>query len=348
MKLSGLHWGKSGIAYSENTQRILCCPSCATTKGPRVFVQVLPRLTGIDIALGDWKTGDGRKYERQVSYIKPLNNSMGPKQTKCNLTEQVQKQDFTAFCVALTTATTPDVPSGSSFQVMTKYCMMWAGGSSTRMLITCTIEWSKSSWIKGAIEKGANEGQAAFAKDLIAELRKKLESGAATGSKKKATGKRKLEKIRREEQEDEKASEEKNEPGGPRRRMKDVIASVTETIKPILTPLFSWASVLCILLLMVFYALVRVEMTMRNMSQVRGSQSTGHLSFGMGAERGLWEWIDTRIESVTKEELDGDVLRQNLGDQGLTDESLEDVENAIRTTEGKLNALKALIQKRKT
>ena len=318
-------------------------------KGPRYSSSGLPRLTGIDVALGDWKTGEGGKCERQVSYIKPLNNSMGPKQTKCNLTEQVQKQDFTAFCVALTTATTPDVPSGSSFQVMTKYCMMWAGGSSTRVLITCTIEWSKSSWIKGAIEKGANEGQVAFAKDLIAELRKKLESGATIGSKKKATGKRKLEKIRREEEEDEeKALEEKKEPGGARRRVIDVIASVTETLTPILKPVSSWTSVLCVLLLMVFYALVRVEMTMRNMSQVRGPQATGHLSFGRGDERGLWEWIDTRIESVTKEALDGDSLRQNLGDHVLTDEGLEDVENAIRTTEGKLKALKALVKKRKT
>src|SRR5271154_4488283 len=117
--------------------------------------------------MGDWKAGDGGKRERHSSYIKPLNNSMGPKQTKCNITEQIQGQDFNSSCVCLTTTTTPDVPSGSSFQVMTRFCFMWAGGPTTRLLITCSIEWSKSSWIKGAIEKGANEGQVTFSKDLV-------------------------------------------------------------------------------------------------------------------------------------------------------------------------------------
>ena len=117
-----------------------------------------------DITLGDWKNGSAVKRGRQVNYIKPLNNSMGPKQTKCNITEQIHVQDFNSACVALTITTTPDVPSGSSFQVMTKYCMTWAGGPATRVLITFAIEWSKSSWLKGAIEKGVNEGQISFAR----------------------------------------------------------------------------------------------------------------------------------------------------------------------------------------
>src|SRR5271169_5280225 len=135
-----------------------------------------------DITFGEWKGRDGAKRARRLSYIKPLNNSIGPKQTKCNIIEQVLVQDFNSACVALTTTTTPDVPSGSSFQVMTKFCMMWAGGSTTRILITWTVEWSKSSWIKGAIEKGVNEGQVSFTKDLLNKLRKKLERGAP-GSK---------------------------------------------------------------------------------------------------------------------------------------------------------------------
>ena len=126
---------------------------------------------------------------------------MGPKQTKCNITEQVQIEDFNSSCVALTTTTTPDVPSGSSFQVMTKFCMMWAGGPATRLLITCTIEWSKSSWIKGPIEKGANEGQVSSSKDLVAELRKKLEV-ATTGVKRKTHGKKKIGKRKMEELQD--------------------------------------------------------------------------------------------------------------------------------------------------
>jgi hypothetical protein len=284
-----------------------------------------------------------------VSYIRPLNNSMGPKQTKCNITEQIQRQDFSSFCIAITTTTTPDVPSGSSFQVMTKYCLTWAGGSSTRALITCTIEWSKSSWIKGAIEKGANEGQVAFAKDLISELRKKLETGpSASGLKKKGTGKKKPGKKRREEQQDdEKRLEEKKESGGVWGKVGDVIGNVTEILGPLLKPLLSSTSLICILLFMVFYALIRVEIAMRSLGQVSVTQSTGRLGFGRTDQSGLWDWIETRIESVAKDERDGHLLWQNLGGDSLTDEGLEDVEDAIRTTEGKLKALKGLVEKKR-
>src|SRR5271154_2375461 len=183
--------------------------------------------------MGDWKAGDGGKRERHSSYIKPLNNSMGPKQTKCNTTEQVQKQDFSSFCTALTTTTTPDVPSGSSFQVMTKYCLTWAGGSSTRVLITCTIEWSKSSWIKGAIEKGVNEGQVSFAKDLLAELRKKLEGGS-TGGKRKTNGKKKGGKRKKEELKDtERPPDVKKSRGGIFGRVQEAAESTGDVLGPV-------------------------------------------------------------------------------------------------------------------
>ena len=246
----------------------------------------------IDIMLGDWKGGEGAKRERQVSYIKRLNNSMGPKQTKCNITEQVQQQDFNAACVALTTTTTPDVPSGSSFQVMTKYCMMWAGGQSTRILITCTIEWSKSSWIKGAIEKGANEGQVSFAKDLLAELRKKLEGGS-TGGKRKTNGKKKGGKRKREENKDEKApTKEEKERGGFVGIVQQVAESAGDILGPLVKPLFSSTGLISFLLLLVFYGLVRVERTMSKLSTGKlapGSSDTTR-NTGYVDQEMLWDW----------------------------------------------------------
>src|SRR5579862_6379466 len=193
--------------------------------------------------MGDWKTAEGVKRERQVSYTKALNNSVGPKQTKCNITEQIQTEDFNSFCVALTTTMTPDVPSGSSFQVMTKYCMMWAGGTSTRVFITCTIEWSKSSWIKGAIEKGVNEGQLAFAKDLLSELRRKLE-GSSPGSKRKPGEKKKSGKRKREEhKDDERATETKTERAGILGKVHEAAENVGDVVGPIVKPLISSTSI---------------------------------------------------------------------------------------------------------
>jgi hypothetical protein len=305
----------------------------------------------LDVSIGDWKSSEGAKHERQLSYIKPLYNPMGPKQTKCNIIEQVQVQDFNSSCVALTTTTTPDVPSGSSFQVMTKCCMMWAGGPATRVVITCTIEWSKSSWIKGAIEKGVNEGQASFAKDLLSELRKKLEGGAP-GSRRKTGEKKKSGKRKREEhKDDEQATETKKERAGILGKIYDAAENVGDVVGPMVKPLMSSTCIMSVLLVMVFYALIRVERTMSKLSSSNLStsrtESTAQLKFGSPDQHLLWDWIDTRIGRVSKEERDGQLIWNNLASDGLMEQDLKEVEDAIRTTEGKLKALKAMVEKRK-
>ena len=86
---------------------------------------------------------------RTYSYIKPLNASIGPKQTKCLITETVEAFDLEKAVSVLVTTQTPDVPSGNVFSAKTKYCLTWAEGNATRMLINCTIEWTGKSWLKG-------------------------------------------------------------------------------------------------------------------------------------------------------------------------------------------------------
>ena len=275
---------------------------------------------------------------------------MGPKQTKCNITEQVQVQDFNSSCVALITTTTPDVPSGSSFQVMTKYCMTWAGGPTTRVLITCTIEWSKSSWIKGAIEKGVNEGQVSFVKDLLSELRKKLERGVP-GSKRKIGGKKSGKRKREEHKDEERETETKKERAGILGKVREAAESVGDIVGPMVKPLMSSTWIISVLLFMVFYALIRVERTMSKISagtlRTPRTESTAQLNFGRADQNVLWDWIDTRIGSVSKEERDGRLIWNNLANDGMTEQGLEELEDAIRTTEGKLRALKAVVEKRK-
>ena len=276
---------------------------------------------------------------------------MGPKQTKCNIMEQVQSQDFNAFCVALTTTVTPDVPSGSSFQVMTKYCLTWAGDSTTRVLITYNIEWSKSSWIKGAIEKGVSEGQTSSAKDLVAELRKKLEGGSA-GANRKTAGKKKGGKRKQEANRDEQPpTEQASERGGALGTAQQIVENLGDILGPIFTPLFSSTGLISLLLLLVFYALIRVERTMSKLSLTTDSGGSSSLLreevHGSLDQERLWEWIDARVGVVKKEHRDGQVMWRNLMSVDGTPEGLDEVEDAIRTTEGKLVALKAAVEKRR-
>ena len=285
--------------------------------------------------------------------MKAINNPVGPKQTKCYTTEQMQKQDFESYCVALTATTTPDVPSGSSFQVMTKYCMMWTGGSSTRILITCTIEWSKSSWLKGPIEKGVNDGQISVANALLSELRKKLEKGASAGKPKqpgkgKKSGKRKGEEESKVEEEQPEAKKERI---GVLAKIQGTAADIGNALAPIVKPLLSPTGIIAVLLILVLFALIRVERTMRKLPAQAMSTSKEpprlNINFGSDERNLLWDWIDSRIEQVSKQEIDGRLIWNNLVMDRMGNRGLDEIQDAIRTTEGKLNALKGIVEKRK-
>lgn len=99
--------------------------------------------------MGEWKKGEGDvKSVRELSYIKPLNNSLGPKSTKCYLTQEVIYEDFDECVTVLNTTNTPDVPSGSAFSCKTRTCFTWAGKQKVRVLVSVAVEFTKSSWLK--------------------------------------------------------------------------------------------------------------------------------------------------------------------------------------------------------
>lgn len=98
---------------------------------------------------GEWTDGPGGKKIRSFSYIKPLGGPIGPKQTKCNITETIEFCDLEDHVSVVVATQTPDVPSGNVFTVKSKYCLMWAEGGNTRMIASCTVEWSGKSWLKG-------------------------------------------------------------------------------------------------------------------------------------------------------------------------------------------------------
>ncbi|PPQ84988.1 hypothetical protein CVT26_007587 [Gymnopilus dilepis] len=122
----------------------------------------------LDIQMSDWQpVNPGSKLlTRNFSYIKPLNGSLGPKQTKCELKDEVVHHDPEEFITTVTTTRTPDVPSGGVFAVKTRTCIMWAGPISSKVLVTTQVEWSGRSFIKGIIERSAIDGQKAYHGEL--------------------------------------------------------------------------------------------------------------------------------------------------------------------------------------
>ncbi|RSH81505.1 hypothetical protein EHS25_006862 [Saitozyma podzolica] len=126
-----------------------------------------------DLESSDWRpvTEGSNLLMRSTSYIKPLNGSIGPKQTKCHMTDEHEHFDLDNYLSMITTTKTPDVPSGGVFSVKTRTCLMWAGANSTRVIVTTTVEWTGKSWVKGIIEKSAIDGQKQYHEDLESGMR---------------------------------------------------------------------------------------------------------------------------------------------------------------------------------
>ncbi|KAL2266959.1 hypothetical protein VTJ83DRAFT_4236 [Remersonia thermophila] len=147
--------------------------------------------------MGNWLTTDQKCWDLQMedkrgltdevrsrnyTYVKPLSASIGPKQTKCIVTEQVEQLDLEKAVTIVVSTQNPDVPSGNIFVVKTKYCLTWAENNGTRIQVNNVIEWSSKSWIKGAIERGVSDGQGQYCRELFASLKAAVSSRARAGT----------------------------------------------------------------------------------------------------------------------------------------------------------------------
>ena len=111
---------------------------------------LLDEIKVTDLTMEDDKKGLSEENKtRNYSYIKPLNASIGPKSTKCVVTETLDFFDLEKAVSVTQSTQTPDVPSGNLFATKTHFCLMWAPGNATRLVINFTIEWTGKSWLKG-------------------------------------------------------------------------------------------------------------------------------------------------------------------------------------------------------
>ncbi|KAJ1932301.1 hypothetical protein GGF37_007101, partial [Kickxella alabastrina] len=98
------------------------------------------------------------------NYEKPLGFAIGPKSTMVEDTFRIVKRDFDQCVVIEQSVRTPNVPSGTAFCVKIRHCLSWTAGPSneppggwSHYRMTFEVEWTKSSWIKNAIERGSND-----------------------------------------------------------------------------------------------------------------------------------------------------------------------------------------------
>lgn len=163
-----------GFLFGENTKLTLHFLKSQGSKD-------VTEISGYD------QNSEGKK-ERHYEYIKALNYSVGPKQTKCVVQETIEHFDLNGYINVVNTTRTPDVPSGGSFCVKTRYIMTWGKGNTSDLTVSYLVEWTASSWIKGVIEKSTKSGLEDATKTLVLMISDVLNENIETGSEEVTDG----------------------------------------------------------------------------------------------------------------------------------------------------------------
>ncbi|KAJ5689049.1 hypothetical protein N7462_003441 [Penicillium macrosclerotiorum] len=313
---------------------------------------------------------------RKYSYIKPLYGSIGPKQTKCISTENLDFLDLEKAVLVTLSTQTPDVPSGNVFACKTKYLFTWAPGNQTRFLMTCTIEWTGKSWLKGPIEKGAIDGQTTFGNELVKSLKVGVVPRGRTNGAGRTKGRRKKGDAGAGEDiaaASLKATADSNAGQAESWGLFDPIRPILEPVTSMLKPLWGGNIAILLVSILIYMAFFRTPTTPSMLSHDVGrpglslpQRLAAYEEMWRREESELWNWLEDRAG------MDGMVFptlhhrtpefhtgrrssRFNAGDEQelvarLREEQVSDreMDHAIRTTRQKLDILEEMMNKRKT
>lgn len=343
--------------------------------GPQssVFMRkfLLDECKSLDLVLEDEKKGlSNDKKSRQHTYIKPLGGSIGPKQTKCITTEDLDFFDLEKAVTVTCSTQTPDVPSGSAFVTKTRYCLTWGPGNATRFQMNCTIEWSAKSWLKGPIEKGAKDGQQQYGDTLVKYVKNAVgRPRGMTGTSKVSKGKKKGKRAKREqgaETVEEEEGVKKEENWGLFEHARGTLGPVVDIMKPYVT-MKVVVGVLCV---MVLWLWVRAPTSAVGEygAWKQKQRLVAYEEMWRREESELWDWLERRagVDAVTLRNRVGkdggdkveqkrlrkerqQVLKAKEVEARIREEKMSEKEmaEALRVTRERLEVLEGVVEMRK-
>lgn len=309
---------------------------------------------------------------RKYSYIKPLYGSIGPRQTKCISTETLDFLDLEKAVLVTLSTQTPDVPSGNVFACKTKYLFTWAPNNQTRFLMTCTIEWSGKSWLKGPIEKGAIDGQGTFGNELVKALQVGVAPRGRANTGVRGRGRRKKGDPARQESvaaASLKVATDPNIGKGDSWGLFEPIRPILEPFTSILSPLWSGNVAIFLIGILLYMAFFRTSSSSSLAHQ--GCSSHGlpqrlaaYEEMWRNEETELWNWLEDRVgmdgmvfpnayrapePHPSRRSSGGGANNERELASRLREEKVSDreMDHAIRTTRQRLDVLEEMMKKRK-
>lgn len=260
-----------------------------------VTVKFLKQQKGEDFSeFEPYRTNEDGHKERKYNYIKGLNYSIGPKSTKCFVTDTIENLDYSKGINVISNTSTPGVPSGDAFTVNTRYLFTWSVGNKTRLIISFWVHWTGSSWVKGIIDKSCRSGQEEATKDLIPILQQAIDENTVPASEQVVSVGTKEEK-----------SEKSLEPSSSTAKAADSGTNTFNQSSKLSagsvagTSIFNYIIVLLLTILIILQGLILYKMDKDN-REIKNELLISTMDRDVqevlfkGQELLLWNWIDER------------------------------------------------------
>lgn len=317
----------------------------------------------MDLQMEDDKKGLGEdKRSFSYSYIKPLNAPVGPRQTKCNIAMTLEQFDLNKAVIVQCSTGTPDVPSGGIFLTKTRYCLMWGPENSTRLIMTFTVEWSGKSWLRGPIEKGANDGQMSYATSITAALRTAVSSSRPTGLRAPGGKPGKGRKRSKAQLLDETTTTPAPTPSAQGKQgdwgFFNPIRSLLGPVADMVEALFTAKVLIMILSSLLLYTWLFRRPTTSLHGPNTWTSVQRHVAYEelwRHEESELWDWLEERValDRINRQDGVGKATKEPERAEGSNTKPQvrsmreRDVDEAIRVTEERLQALKGAVLRRR-
>ena len=208
----------------------------------------------------------------------------------------------------------------------------------------------------GPIEKGANDGQVQYTKDVIAALKAAVSSRRGTATvvssgkgKKKGRKGRESKSINRAT---DGASDSKPEAEnwGLFEPLRGLLGPIVDILKPVLTGNILYGLLVGLLVASWFrFGLSGKGGSNRDVGFFGTPERiAAYEEIWRREESELWDWLEERVGMERLRETKNPGERKNMGDR-LRDERMEvrELDTAIRVTEEKLKVLKGVVEKKK-
>ncbi|KAI8811985.1 hypothetical protein BJ742DRAFT_850583 [Cladochytrium replicatum] len=124
----------------------------------------------VDLSFTEWEQNNMHKSTRLVTYKCSFAGPLGKIRSQCDETQTIITRESRCLVVE-TSSMMPQVPYGSSFRTVARYCLNYVAEEVTRLRVTVGCEFSRPIVLRSFLERAALDGALSFFQTLGSKVK---------------------------------------------------------------------------------------------------------------------------------------------------------------------------------